>query len=302
MAACNIALITFLALKNTPLSFLTAYSYERLNCLHQMAGYCTVIFALLHGIVFTIALSYEGSLTDLLEDANIMGIVAGLSMLIILAGVLILRKRVYEVFYIMHVSLFMLMLIAVGMHRPDITLKTLFIIIFAASIWVSDRIVRFTRIIWHTLGNNASITPLARGGIRIVVRRSPRRAVPGSHVFLWIPKIRAAETHPFTIVSTNPLELVVSAHDGFTKDLFSHASKYPDAILRASIDGPYGTLPNFATFEQIILIAGGSGASFTFGIATDLVNTLRNSDKRPVVNFVWVMREQGNFRLPNDLS
>jgi hypothetical protein len=40
MAVCNIALITFLALKNTPLACLTAFSYVRLNCLHHAAGYC----------------------------------------------------------------------------------------------------------------------------------------------------------------------------------------------------------------------------------------------------------------------
>jgi predicted ferric reductase len=298
MAACNIALVTFLALKNTPLAFLTTYSYERLNSLHQMAGYCTVIFSLLHAVVYTTALSYEGTLTDLLENSNIMGIVAGSSMLVILATALILRKRVYELFYVMHISLFMLILIAVGMHRPNIILKALLIVIFAASIWISDRVIRLTRITWYAFSNSASITPISRGGMRIVIRRTPRHAVPGSHVFLWIPKIRATETHPFTIVATNPLELVVSAHDGFTKDLFSYACKDPGAIVRASIDGPYGTLPNFSAFGQIILIAGGSGASFTFGVATNLVKELENSDKRPAVNFIWVVREQGDITLP----
>ncbi len=296
MAASNIALVTFLALKNTPLAFLTAYSYERLNNLHQVAGYCTITFTLLHAVVFTTELSYQDSLTDLvLEDANIMGIVAGCAMITILATALILRKGAYELFYVAHVSLFLLILIAVGMHRPDITLKTVFIIIFAASIWVSDRIIRFARLTWRAVGTHACVTPLARGAIRIVVRGSLRRAVPGSHVFLWIPKIRLAEAHPFTIVSAAPLELVVSAHDGFTKDLFLYASKHPDAVLRASIDGPYGTLPNFAGFDHIILIAGGSGASFTFGVASGLVKKFANAAKKPVVRFIWVVRHDGNI-------
>jgi hypothetical protein len=51
MAISNVAFITFLALKNTPLAYLTAYSYERLNPLHQVAGYTTVTYALLHGIL-----------------------------------------------------------------------------------------------------------------------------------------------------------------------------------------------------------------------------------------------------------
>lgn len=37
----------FLALKNTPLAILTAYSYERLNSLHQIAGYTTLLYTIL---------------------------------------------------------------------------------------------------------------------------------------------------------------------------------------------------------------------------------------------------------------
>ena len=87
-------------------------------------------------------MSHSGSLTSLLEVQNIMGIVASLSMLLILSSALILRKSLYEAFYIVHISLFILILIAVGMHLSDITLKALIIIIFTASIWAYHRIIR----------------------------------------------------------------------------------------------------------------------------------------------------------------
>ena len=48
MAIVNVAFVTFLALKNTPLAFLTAYSYEKLNPLHQVGGYTTIIYVFLH--------------------------------------------------------------------------------------------------------------------------------------------------------------------------------------------------------------------------------------------------------------
>ena len=50
LATANIAFIFFLALKNTPLGFLTSYSYERLNVLHQIAGYTTVLLSVLHSM------------------------------------------------------------------------------------------------------------------------------------------------------------------------------------------------------------------------------------------------------------
>jgi hypothetical protein len=64
-------------------------------------------------------------------------------------------------------------------------------------------------------------------------------AVPGSHVFIWIPGVRATESHPFTIVSTSPLEMVVAAYDGFTKDLHACALKNPKKSLIASGICPY---------------------------------------------------------------
>lgn len=284
-----------MALKNTPLAFLTAYSYERLNILHQAAGYCTVFFALLHAVFYIITDANLGQLEDLLELEQIMGIVAGLAMISMLTTALTLRRIRYEAFYVVHIVMFMLVLIAVGMHRPELRSKSVYIIIFTACIWSSDRLLRGSRMLWYAFSNRATIYPLPRGGIRIVMRRTPWRAVPGAHVFLWIPKIRPIETHPFTIVSTSPLEVVVCSQDGFTRDLFSLASKSPGAQVTASCDGPYGTLPKFTKFENVVLIAGGSGATFTFGVALNLIRNLPSDGTRPVIHFIWVIRDQGKM-------
>jgi predicted ferric reductase len=280
-----------LALKNTPLAFLTSYSYERLNILHQTAGYCIVLSAVLHAVTYLVALSQEGALYIMREQNQVMGIIALSTLLMILATALTLRRVSYEAFYVTHIILFMLLIIALCLHRPLFTGRAIYIFIFAASIWALDRLYRFLKITWHAYGNTASVVPLERGGVRIELSRTPTRAAPGSHVFLWLPKIRATETHPFTILSTNPLELVVSAHDGFTKDLLSFALQNPGSKLRASCDGPYGTLPKFSAFDRVILIAGGSGASFTFGIALDLVRQASTSTTQPIIHFIWVIRE-----------
>ncbi|KAF8855174.1 hypothetical protein BDZ45DRAFT_728253 [Acephala macrosclerotiorum] len=292
IATCNIALIMFLALKNTPLAFLTAYSYERLNILHQAAGYCTVFFTILHALLWIVTWAESGHLQGLLELDNVMGIVAGFAMLSILSTALILKRVRYEAFYIVHITMVALILITAGMHRPDLVTKSTYVTIFAACIWFSDRIFRGTRMLWYSFSNRATIHPLPQGGVRIVMRRTPWRAVAGAHVFLWIPKVRAIETHPFTIVSTNPLELVISPQDGFTQDLYSLTSKSPGAVLRASCDGPYGTIPNFAKFDHVILVAGGSGATFTMGVALNLTGKMSPGGARPVIHFIWVIRDQ----------
>jgi predicted ferric reductase len=292
VAVSNIAFITFLALKNTPLGFLTGYAYEQLNILHQVVGYCTIIWSLLHAVVYIVAWSQTNSLPELLEKSQVMGIIAGFAMLVILATALILRRLRYEVFYIVHVLMFMLILIVISMHRPDLSRKTLVIVIFAASIWALDRIIRFLKICLFGVGNSAILAPLQCGGTRITLRRAPFGATPGSHCFLWIPGIRMAETHPFTVVSTSPFEFVVGACNGFTRDLHEFALKNPTRYLRASVDGPYGSAPDFTGATKVLFIAGGSGASFSLGVAVDFVRKLGDS-KSTSIEIIWVIREPG---------
>jgi predicted ferric reductase len=300
ITACNIALVVFLALKNTPLAFLTSYSYERLRILHQTAGCCIIVSVILHAVTYLITLSQGGILHIMREQNQIMGIVAGSTVLVILATALTFRRVSYEMFYVTHITLFMLLMIALSLHRPFLTGKAIYIFIFTASIWALDRTYRVLKLIRHALSNTASVTPLENGGVRIMLSRTPSRAVSGSHIFLWIPKIRVAETHPFTIVSTNPLELVVSAQDGFTKDLLVFASQNPGQKLRASCDGPYGNVPKFSAFNHVILIAGGSGASYTFGIALDIVRKAESSTIKPIIHFIWVIQEHSE--LPSDIK
>ncbi len=299
MALGNIAFVTFLALKNTPLAFLTAYSYERLNILHQVAGYTTVAFALLHGIMISIGFIKIHMNYKLKQQEQIYGITAGVAMFVAMVFALLIRRIRYEVFYVSHIAMYIILIINVALHQPVIAEKATIITIFAACIWSSDRILRGCRVLWYSYGNKATITPLAHGGTRIVLRRAPSRAVPGTHCFLWIPKIRLIETHPFTIVSSSmtSLTLVISAYDGFTNDLHTYALKNPGGVLRASVDGPYGALPNFAKVaDKVILIAGGSGASFTFGVALDMVKKLEMRNKaKPHIEFIWTVREQGNI-------
>lgn len=300
MTLTNTAFIVFLALKNTPLAFLTAYSYERLNLLHQVGGYTTIIFAILHMITMCLGFEKIHKPAILLEMVQINGIIAVISLVVMLAFAILIRKVRYEVFYISHILMFMLFIINAALHQPAVSTKAIIITSLAGGMWGVDRILRGLRILWYAYDNRATVTPLPLGGTRILLGRSPSRSVPGTHCFLWIPRIRAIETHPFTIVSKTPysLELVISAYDGFTNELHNYAVKNPGATLRASFDGPYGSLPDFAKVaDKIILFAGGSGASFTFGVALDTIRNLKSNSKT-TIEFIWSVREQGISFLP----
>lgn len=62
-----------------------------------------------------------------------MGVVAGSMLLGILMTALTLRKTSYEVFYATHIVLFILLIIAVSLHRPFLKGKVVYIFIFTAS-------------------------------------------------------------------------------------------------------------------------------------------------------------------------
>lgn len=220
-----------------------------------------------------------------------MGIIAGISFLLLLLTTL-LRKSHYELFHIVHVFLAALILIMAGLHRPQLVQKSSYSLIFCGAIWGLDRLIRILKLSIYGLGNKATLTPLPHDGTKVVLRKSPRGARAGKHIWLHLPSIRRVELHPFTIASVDPLELVVAAQDGFTRDLHDHAVSNPGVEISASVDGPYGSVPDFRHVDKVVFIAGGSGGSYTAGVAVDLLRTLKD-DLSIDIEFIWVVRHTG---------
>lgn len=297
MTLLNLALTTFLSLKNTPLAWFSVSSYEQLNIIHKAAGCTTALLAIIHPTVFLATLSQGGYLFVIKEFLHFSGAIAACCMLLTVSVAILLRNLRYELFYVIHVILFMVIIIMIGFHRPSYATKSAYITTFAGSVWTLDRLIRFTRLSWNSISNTAIISPLPNGGTLIILNKRVARMESGKHAFLWMPEIRTTETHPFTAVSNHPLKFVVSAHNGFTRDLHDYAVKNPGATLKASVDGPYGVLPSFCTYDRVLLIAGGSGASFTFGVALNMLDGFVNSSRKPAIEFVWVVRHEGMLPL-----
>lgn len=295
MATGNMVLVVFLALKNTPLAILTAYSYERLNVLHRIAGYTTMVYAILHSSIYCSYFIKNGLISILHEEVVTAGIVLGFSLLFSVGAATILRRFNYELFYIIHVVLFMVIVVALGLHRPSFEPdKGLYATVFLGALWFSDRLIRFCRLVYNSFNNEAYIHALPDGGTRIVLKKPLLRARPGKHCYVWLPKIRTFETHPFTIVASSPMELIVNTYSGFTRDLHKYALKNPGATLKVSVEGPYGTDPDPLDFDKVVLVAGGSGATYTFGIAADMLERMGENSKQQI-DFIWAVKGQDNL-------
>ncbi|KAI0446223.1 ferric reductase NAD binding domain-containing protein [Xylaria telfairii] len=295
MATGNLVFVVFLALKNTPLAILTSYSYERLNSLHQIAGYTTFLYAILHAATYTWYFMHLGKTSILREDIVTAGIVLGFAMLFTVLAGTILRRLKYELFYIVHLVLFMVIVVTLGLHRPSFDPdKTLVATVLIAALWFSDRLIRFTRLAYNSINNEATIFPLPNGGTRIVLKKPIARARAGKHCYVWLPQIRAFETHPFTIVSTEPLELIINSYSGFTRDLHEHASNKPGAPLKVSVEGPYGTFPDPMNYDKVVLVAGGSGATFAIGLAADMLRRMTLESTKQI-ELIWAARGHDNM-------
>ncbi|KAJ5167712.1 uncharacterized protein N7482_003306 [Penicillium canariense] len=290
ISVANLVLVTFLSLKHTPLAPLCGRSYEKLRPLHKTAGYTCITTSVLHAIVYLNAWAQAHELKNMRERNNLTGGFAGLAMVIIgISTIGWFTRRYYELFYIIHVVMFMLILILVGMHRPEFSTSTVKIIIFTGCLWFSDRLLRGFKLAWNFFGNYAIITPMEDGAVRVKLHRN-LHCTPGSHAFLWMPSVRLMETHPFTLVSAEPAEFLVRRYDGYTNELYEIARKQPGIMLRCSVDGGYGQIPNFVNFDRVILLAGGSGASFTFALALSLIKECAAANISKTIDFIWTVR------------
>ncbi|KAF4435268.1 ferric-chelate reductase [Fusarium acutatum] len=290
MCAGNMGLCVFFGLKNTPLGLFASVSHSQLNILHRVVGYTTVFLLALHALVYTIHFGRQGRLVQLLKKEDIEGMGAGIAMLVLLMGVF--RHKHYELFYASHIFGFMAVVLLTALHRPNWAKKIPTVMLIIFGVWTVDRLIRLSKLFRNLVNNSATVYPLPYSGTRIVLKKpGMENALPGSHCFLWIPGLRLFETHPFTIVSSDSsgLELVMKSHKGFTKAAGSFAIQDHRTSLWASIDGPYGSLPDLGNYDKLILIAGGSGAAFTFGIINRI---MMQREKLSIlsIEFVWAVR------------
>lgn len=294
MAISNTLIVMFLALKNTPLALLGPWSYDKLNVFHRVSGCAAVIFAIVHGCSYTSVFSDQDFLFLLTVPKEICGIVAGFCFLFLGITGVVVRRWWYEAFYYLHLFFWVVAIIMIGFHQPEPSNKILYLTCFAAGIWTLDRLFRIGRLAVNGTNNSVQLIPLPHGGTRLIFAKIPPGDVLAKHAFLWIPKIRALQTHPFTFVATDPLEMVVAAQHGFTRALYEYAAENPGATLKCSVEGPYGHLPNPKHYDRILFVAGGSGATFTVGSTLKILRSI--GDEQKIFTFVWLVKHDGKFK------
>ncbi|KAF8526248.1 ferric reductase NAD binding domain-containing protein [Hysterangium stoloniferum] len=154
----------------------------------------------------------------------------------------------------------------------------------------------------------------------------------GQCIFLAMPSVSAMpyETHPFTICNIpgntsliddtektrsernengylersarGPSDLIffIKVKQGFTKRLLENVKRQRGAdgkaFLSVLIDGPYGIPPDVNAYESVILVAGGSGITFSLPLLQDIVlNTTEGRSACRNILLIWVVPHEEQF-------
>lgn len=92
----------------------------------------------------------------------------------------------------------------------------------------------------------------------------------------------------------------------WTRALNAHAleiesEKGPNSIM-VMLDGPYGgSSIDLGEYETVLLVAGGSGVTFTLALLDDLVGRIvrcgrKDGERTQRIEFAWCVRSYGNIR------
>ena len=330
----NLPLLYLFAAKNQPIKLLTGYSYESLNIFHRRLGEVMCLLAFLHsigmvGVWYTILRPTGFGLARfLLSKIILLGIGAFVAYeLLYFTSLESFRRRCYELFLALHVSLQVIALVLLWFHhhnsRPYVGA--------ALGIFLVDRLVYRLGLKVHS--TRASLEVKKDGGT--VVLRIPITLSQGNrylvllagagitkgwkateHIFLTVPALsrkHIIQAHPFTIASKAPqrddttaeLKLIIRAQDGFSRDLVRYAGDHGSVNVR--IDGPYGSQNALHLLQQCdlsVIVAGGSGIAVALPLALALQTSLssvnlehRIGEKTPsTIILIWVIRHESHAR------
>ncbi|KAF3935048.1 hypothetical protein ABW20_dc0106511 [Dactylellina cionopaga] len=155
---------------------------------------------------------------------------------------------------------------------------------------------------------------------RVVIKDVKMKWRAGQHIYLSIPSLRPFESHPFSVSNcyeappapgkdykevggsmiassgSRDLHLLISSRAGFSKHLHRRCGPIAGApvVLKALVDGPYGSPPVWNTFETVVLIATSTGITFTLPILEEIA---ANPACVRRIHFHWTVRHVSDLKL-----
>lgn len=308
-----------LSMKANAITWMTGIGPERLNVLHRWGAYIMLFLSLVHTIPFYVTPVWDqGGLhafkTFFNQPYYIYGTgVAALVPLCVLClhSLPFLRRWSYELFVTLHVPISIVYLGMLFWHCNNYLTSWAYLWATLA-IWLVSWCSRIFFLNWTNprrlswlIGEEAAITVLQENAVKVTIP-TEKKWTPGQYVYLRMPGISVFENHPFTIASLwspdfpsgygdnyKDMTLVFRPFGGFTRKVFDRGlNDPPEKTYRAFIDGPYGGMRrDLASFDTVVLFAGGSGITAIVSHLLDLIKKMRDSKAvTKKIHVVWALR------------
>jgi predicted ferric reductase len=310
-ALCPLTVV--LSTRENLFSLITGIPYQHFNFLHRALGRIIVVQGFIHTIAWTIVQGYfynpatqpaylAGQWTQRYYQWGFIAMML-LAFLWIGSMSFVIRWMGHEWFRKSHYILGLCFLGACWGHWPQTyewLLASIVVVFF-------DRICRLVRMallhfklksadggIGFKPATAASTLFTDEDGITVVTLRvkTPRFGyLPGQHFFLTFPSITLWQSHPFTPAVVKDYEqlYIIVALAGETRRLAAAVQAAPEQPLSVVLCGAYGLPVVDPGAENFLLVAGGSGVSFTLPIATELIEK-----KAGKLQFLWAVRREQN--------
>ncbi|KIK15846.1 hypothetical protein PISMIDRAFT_16235 [Pisolithus microcarpus 441] len=321
LALAQFPIVFLFATKNSILSLLLGpgNGYEKLNYIHRMAGRLMFLGACIHGSLW-IRNHLEYGLPIIGPQKETSG-VATFSVLgtIVLTSLRPVRRLFYQAFYFVHVLTFVAFFVTVRYH----TLYAEPWIFPALAFFGADAFLRFFR---YRI-KDAKLSAPDQLMTLVHVQDCDDGWLAGQHVQLRVFfSSRVFESHPFTILSApsskscfNHSGMILAARvsGDWTSELNTYTRDKQDLSdpvaekqsgdersgvpVHVMIDGPYGgSSVDLGQYETVLLVAGGSGATFTLGLLDDIVYRCAKAgrpdgERTKRIEFVWCIKSFGHI-------
>ncbi|KAG1847157.1 iron reductase [Suillus subalutaceus] len=288
LALAQFPVVFLFATKNSILSLLLGpgNGYEKTQLMHRMAGRAMFLAGCIHGSLW-ISNHLEYGLPILGPQKETSG-VASLALLCII--VLTSLRPVRRLFYESNICCSVLTYVA---FFVTICYHTLY-----ASPWIFPPLALY----------DATLTAQDAHMTLIRVHNCDDGWLAGQHVRLRVFfSNRVFESHALTVLSAPHLPI------HWTRALNNYTRKEQErlqidksesdsaAFVQVMLDGPYGgSSVDLGLYESVLLIAGGSGVTFTLGLLDDIVGRCvklgrSQGERTRRIEFTWCIRSFGQI-------
>ncbi len=271
----------FLAFKPNPLPNIY---YLELVFLHKWISRLIVLMSFSHGLLFIIKWSKEHTLFKIFTSLNFLGVVQILGFLtIVTISLKPIRHRFYKVFFTTHLILAWISPFVLQFHaRPGVTLYSFIIVV----LFIAQIITK----IWKSKNSRLEIKTSPGSSLQVIKFPNDFGSfLPASHIRLSNYSKQniltyLLVTHPFTISSL--------PNESSIKLVVKKTSLTLSPNINYAISNPYPSLHSnfFKTAENVLLIAGGSGISYTLGLYQNLI-----SNNSTNVTMIWVLKNKSDL-------